>query len=168
MGLPRWLSGKESACQCRRHRRCGFDPWVGKIPWSRKWQPTLVFLPGESYGQRSLVGYNPWGLRAGHDWSNWACVHAASKKWNCPSDENSLSDCWAHRSASWGKMKNTWYVGNRLFSSFPEWSLSGLREDCLWTCFMLMSSTSSISSSSATPVALKQPTEWTCWEWRFV
>ena len=37
--LPRWLSGKESACQCRRHRRHGFDPWVGKIPWSRKWNP---------------------------------------------------------------------------------------------------------------------------------
>ena len=45
--------GKESACQCRR---CEFDPWVGKIPWRRKWQPTPVFLPGESHGQRSLVG----------------------------------------------------------------------------------------------------------------
>ena len=59
-GLPTWLSGKESACQCRRH---GFDPWVGKIPWSRKWQPTLVLLPGESHGQRSLAGYSPWGRR---------------------------------------------------------------------------------------------------------
>ena len=36
-GLPWWLSGKEYACQCRRHRRRGFDPWVGKIPWRRKW-----------------------------------------------------------------------------------------------------------------------------------
>ena len=51
------LSGKESACQCRRHR---FDPWVGKIPWRRKWQPTPAFLPGKSHGQRSLVGYSPW------------------------------------------------------------------------------------------------------------
>ena len=50
--LPRWLSGKGSTCQCRRR---GFDPWVGKIPWRRKWQPTPVFLPGESPGQRSLV-----------------------------------------------------------------------------------------------------------------
>ena len=41
MGLPWWLSGKESVCQCRRY---GFDPWVGKIPWRRKWQPTPVFL----------------------------------------------------------------------------------------------------------------------------
>ena len=37
------------------------NPWVGKIPWRRKWQPTPVFLPGESHGQRSLVGYSPWG-----------------------------------------------------------------------------------------------------------
>ena len=44
-GLPRWFSGKESACQCRRHR---FNPWVGKIPWRMKWQPTPVFLPGKS------------------------------------------------------------------------------------------------------------------------
>ena len=37
------------------------DPWVGKIPWRKAWQPTLVFLPGESYGQKSLEGYSPWG-----------------------------------------------------------------------------------------------------------
>ena len=39
----------------------GFDTWVGKIPWRRAWQPTLVFLPGKSHGQRSLAGYNLWG-----------------------------------------------------------------------------------------------------------
>ena len=50
-------SGKEPACQCRRHKRRGFDPWVGKIPWRRAWQPTPVFSPGESHGQRSLAGY---------------------------------------------------------------------------------------------------------------
>ena len=54
-GLPRWLSGKESACQCRRWKRCRFDPWLGRIPWSRKWQPTPVFLPENFPGQRSLV-----------------------------------------------------------------------------------------------------------------
>ena len=52
------MGGKESTCQCRR---CEFDPWVLKIPWRRKWQPTPGFLPGKSYGQRSLVGYSPWG-----------------------------------------------------------------------------------------------------------
>ena len=55
MGLPLWQSGKESAHQCRRHRRCGFEPWVGKFPWKRKWHPTAVFLPGESHRQRSLA-----------------------------------------------------------------------------------------------------------------
>ena len=44
-------------------RRCGFYPWVWKIPWGRKWQPTLAFLPGESYGQRRLVGYSPYGRK---------------------------------------------------------------------------------------------------------
>ena len=42
-------------------RELGFDPWVGKIPWRRAWQPTPVVLPGEFHGQRSLVGYSPWG-----------------------------------------------------------------------------------------------------------
>ena len=44
------------------------DPWVGKIPWRRKWQPTLVFLPVKSHGWRSLVGYSWWGRRVGHNW----------------------------------------------------------------------------------------------------
>ena len=48
---------KKSACQCRRHK---FNPWVRKILWRRKWQPTPVFLPGESHGQRSQAGYSLW------------------------------------------------------------------------------------------------------------
>ena len=76
-GLPRWLSWKESACQCRSCRKLELDPWVGKIPWRKAWQPAPVFLSGESYGQRSLVGYSPWGWkRVGYDWSNLACTHA--------------------------------------------------------------------------------------------
>ena len=47
VGLPRWLSGKESACQCKRCETYGFDLWVKKIPWRWAWQPTLVFLPGD-------------------------------------------------------------------------------------------------------------------------
>ena len=62
--LPWWLSGKESACQCRRP---GFDPWskemVEKIPCRRKWQPSPVFLLRESHGQRSLVDHSPWSCR---------------------------------------------------------------------------------------------------------
>ena len=58
LGLPWWLSGKESACH---RRRLGFNLWVGKIPWRRKWQPSSVILPGKSHGQRNLAGYSPRG-----------------------------------------------------------------------------------------------------------
>ena len=65
-GFPRWhkwlkKKKKKPACQCRRHKRCGFDPWVRKILWRRAWKPTPVFFPGESHGQRSLVKYSPLG-----------------------------------------------------------------------------------------------------------
>ena len=53
-----WLGGKEFACQCWR---LGVDPWDRKIPWRRKWQLTLVFLPGKSHGQRSWACHSPWG-----------------------------------------------------------------------------------------------------------
>ena len=59
LGFPGGTSGKGPACQCRRPKRPGFDPWVGKIPWRRAWQPTPVFLSGESHGQRSLARYSP-------------------------------------------------------------------------------------------------------------
>ena len=52
-----------SPCQRRRNKRCGLSLWVGKTPWRRAWKPTPVFLPGESHGQRSLVGYSPWGQK---------------------------------------------------------------------------------------------------------
>ena len=61
-GFPGGTSGKELACQCRK---CAFDPWVRKIPWRRAWQPTPLFLSGESHGQRSLVG----------------TVHGVAKSW---------------------------------------------------------------------------------------
>ena len=59
MGFPGGASGKEPACQCSRCKRCGFHPWVGKIPWIKEWQPTPVFFSRESHGLRSLDGYNP-------------------------------------------------------------------------------------------------------------
>ena len=57
---PSGTIGKEYTYQYRRHKKHVFDPWVGKILWRRAWQPTLALLPGESHGQRSLVGYSPW------------------------------------------------------------------------------------------------------------
>ena len=62
-GLPWRFRGKESACQ---FRRCGFDPWVEKIPWWRKRQPTPVCSTARSHGQRSLAGYRTEGYRVGH------------------------------------------------------------------------------------------------------
>ena len=56
--LPRWRSGKESACQCKKHI---FNLWSRKFPQKRKWQPTPIFLPGEPHGHRSLVGCHLWG-----------------------------------------------------------------------------------------------------------
>ena len=72
LGLPWWL---------RCYRRLGFDPRVGKSPWRRQRQPTPVLLPGEFHGRRSLVGYNPWGCRVGHDWAT-----------------NTITTCWVHTS----------------------------------------------------------------------
>jgi len=54
----------------------GFDPWVGKIPWRRAWQPTTVFLPGEAHGQRSLGGCSPWGRKESDTIEGTACMHA--------------------------------------------------------------------------------------------
>ena len=58
MGFPGGASGKEPTCQCRKHRRHRFDPWVRNIPLRRKWQPTSVSLPRETHGQRKLAGYS--------------------------------------------------------------------------------------------------------------
>ena len=57
--LPRWLTGKESACQCRRHKRCRFNPWVEKMPWRRH---QFSFLE-KSHGLRILAGCSPWGRK---------------------------------------------------------------------------------------------------------
>ena len=68
--LPRSLSGRESACQCRRYR---FSLWVGKILWRRKWQSTVIFLLGNAHGQRSLAGYSH-----GHDLVTTLYVYSIS------------------------------------------------------------------------------------------
>ena len=63
VSLPGGISGKEPTCQCRGCKRKEFDPWIGKILWRREWQLPPVFLPRESHGQKSLVGYSTWGLK---------------------------------------------------------------------------------------------------------
>ena len=60
MGWSNILKRERIRLQCRRQ---GFNPWFGKIPWRRKWQPTPIFLPEKSHWQRSLAGYSPWGCK---------------------------------------------------------------------------------------------------------
>ena len=79
-------------------RRCGFNPWFGKIPWRRKWQPTAIFLPGEFHGQRSLVGYSPWDhKRVRHD--------LETKQQQCPTSllppSLSVSQVWQRQYHYW-------------------------------------------------------------------
>ena len=71
IGLPWWLRRWSGSLQCRRP---GFDPWVGKTSWRRKWKPTPVLLPGKPHGWRSLVGYSPWGHRQS-DTAEWLHFH---------------------------------------------------------------------------------------------
>ena len=75
--FPGGANGKKPAFPGKRHR---FDPWIRKIPCRKAWQPTPVFLPGESHGQRSLMGYSPKCCRVGHDWSNLALTHGENVK----------------------------------------------------------------------------------------
>ena len=75
-GFPGGTSGKEPTCQSRRHKKHGFDPWVGKIPWRKAWQPTPEFLPGESLWTEEPGGLQSIGShRVGHDWSGLTCTH---------------------------------------------------------------------------------------------
>ena len=76
LGFPGAASGKESACQCKRRKRCRFSFWVGKISCNRKGQPTPVFLSREFHGQRSLAGYSPWGCRVRHNWVTNTHIHS--------------------------------------------------------------------------------------------
>ena len=89
VGFPDSDRGKEPTCQPRRRTRCGFDPWVGKIPWRRAWQPTLEFLPWESRGQRSSVLRRVHRVTKGQTWLKWLSMHVyncvvtiAVKLWN--------------------------------------------------------------------------------------
>ena len=79
-----WGSFPGGLKNCLQCRRPGFDPWVRKILWRRKWQTTPVFLPGEFCGQRRLVGYSPWGRRVRHDWvTNTATtITTTSSNWS--------------------------------------------------------------------------------------
>ena len=101
---------KEPSYQCSRD---GFDPWMGKVPWRRKWQSIPVFLPGESHGQRSLVSYSPWGHKESDmtEWLKWQqkYTHTHTRRYSficqwtlrllpCP---NSCKYCWCVDTGVW-------------------------------------------------------------------
>ena len=78
-----WYKWQTICLQCRRCRKCGFDPCVGTIPWRKTWQPTPVFLPGESQGQRILAGYSSWGHKES-DMTEHAQMHTHSSRVKTP------------------------------------------------------------------------------------
>ena len=100
-GFPGGSTSKEFTCQCRRCKRPGFHPWVRKIPWRRAWQPTPVFSPGESHGQRSLAGYSPWGCKES-DTTKWLNTHIVTRSVMGDNSiiENGVKD---HGTQTWGK-----------------------------------------------------------------
>ena len=104
-GFPWWLSSKESAGQCRR---LGFNPWIGGIPWGRKWQPTPVSLSGKSHGQKSLAGYSPWGRKESD-----TTEQLNNNKWKYNRQEGKRVTC----SDNWTmlKMDNSYHLKNYLF-----------------------------------------------------
>ena len=83
-------------------KRCGFNPWVGKIPWRRAWQPTPVSLLGESHRQRSLVGYCPWCHRVRPNWNDLASRHTlilnvSATNWHLP---RAFASDWTRRASA--------------------------------------------------------------------
>ena len=128
MGFPGGVSGEELYYQCRRRKKCRLDPWVGEIPWRRTRQPTPVFLPGESHGQRSLAGYG----------------HRVPKSWTLLKGVSTHAH--THRQVSPGQLTvlntQTWPPGNtgglscsQLSLCAPEVSpalLSSLLASCSW------------------------------------
>ena len=109
MGFPGGASCKEPACQCRRHRRLRFNPWVGKIPWRRRWQPTPVFLLKESHGQWSLVSYSPQG-------------HKESKMTEVAKQTAKSNSSFQHGTKILCMLKCKWFIISILmFSFFSFW-----------------------------------------------
>ena len=100
--LSRKQSGKESPCQYRRCRLGAFNPWVRKIPWRKKWQPTPVFLPEKSYRQRSPAGYSPVGSQGIRTEHSYRHIKGSGRVRHWLPPEENLS---YHCQKNWGRMK---------------------------------------------------------------
>ena len=120
--LRHWHSGKESSCQCRRRKRCGFDPWVGKIPWERKWHPTPVFFAylNMRVWWRWYLLSQTWGLyKKGQELACHSCVLFIPSEKGC-----FCLKCWV-----WDKKLG---MHTSSLSSFPlSWDLLASWELCI-------------------------------------
>ena len=137
------MQWEESVSQHRRCKRHGFDPWLGKNPWGRKWQPTPVFLPGKFCGQRSLAGYSPWGRkestglqRVGHDWThtngNKNRVPGASfyRVGVCPQKQYSWTSSLYHM-ADFQTLQGNFHSSPVPLAKFPSFPCIWTQECCL-------------------------------------
>ena len=116
-GFPGSASGKEPTCQYWRHKRYRFYPWVRKIPWRRKWQPTPVFLPGESHRLRRLVGYSPQAHKE---------LDTAEVTWHTHT-QKMLKVRWRSET---GKGRES--VKSALICKFPLWVVGTQSHEDLW------------------------------------
>ena len=105
-GFPGGTSGKEPACHCRRHKRYRLDAWVGKISWRRAWQPTPVFLPGESPWTEE-PGYSLWGHKESDT------TERLSSVWSYTCSLPCLHFQWGRNYTSWYMRANckSWFSG---------------------------------------------------------
>ena len=111
MSFPGGASGKEPPCQCRRHNRGGFDPWVEQSPWRRAWQPTPVLSPGDTHGQRSLVGYRPWGHK-----------ETGLERLSAKCQQGSQHTVWLHGERLMKSFKYDDCIYEKIIYTFRKWS----------------------------------------------
>ena len=123
--MPETTSNARDHLQCRR---LGFNPCIGKILWRRKWQPTPIFLPGESHGQRSLVGLSPWRHKE-LDMTKWLSHSCTDMSWTIKKAEHQRTDpfelwCWRRPlRVPWTARRSKQSI---LKEISPECSLEGL------------------------------------------
>ena len=125
--LLRWLRQWRI---CPQSRRPGFDPWVGKIPWRREWQPTAVFFPGVIHGLRSLTGYRPCGCRVGCDWTTSTNTHTHKL--------TPRVSVRSHHCRKYSSLQTSNWVNSIFKVGFAYSSNSMVRFFSLWLCYQLL------------------------------
>ena len=128
-GFPGGTSGKEPACECKRHKRQKFIPQVGKISWRRAWQPTPVFLPGESHGQRSLVEYSPQSRKELDTTEVTVCMHVVH-------NTKRFVDYFSHDLGCLFRKGNFWSIHYDEMTAFMwyEQRAMGAQGECIQVC----------------------------------